>query len=198
VGVCVNRIGTDASKIKVGDAPVFFEFLGNAVRLVLHESYREPAETESVFMVSGIDKNVGVLLLGSAANVVGSGAERPRYIDPSIDPVGALLVRLEQASGGDGFTRAGIARDARKLTSLEEVVVYSFASAFIEGSQRSFPMKVRTLAIFSALVETKSRGIALEHAIQMYRLSDGAIKSTLAGIDRIVVGSPIYVEQLAI
>jgi hypothetical protein len=95
--------------------------------------------------MAGIENKTGIILLGSAANIIGSDSPRPRFVNPSIDPVGALLVLVDTEAGAvglDGWPRAGIARDADGL-SAEQRVLYSFTSALHEiGVPTFFPTKI--------------------------------------------------------
>jgi hypothetical protein len=160
--------------------PLFLQFEGYAGRLILRESYKGN-EGECVLLVAGTQGRTGVLLLGSGSHVVGSTAPRPRMVNPSIDPVGALLVLLDRQAFNTGFTRAGIARDADDL-SPEECVSYSFSAALEEIQRSSFTYRVRALLVASVVTPYRRPGL-------IQRVGD-------PGFDRVIVGSPIYVEQL--
>jgi hypothetical protein len=163
--------------------PLFFDFTGNAGRLILRESYKGQ-EGECVFMLVGLQDRTGVVLLGSGANVIGSSSPRPRFVNPSIDPVGALLVLIDGAPetpGALSWSRAGIARDASDLAP-EERVLYSFAAAVEEIKQNSFFQRVRVLAVFTRLIPVQGRSVV-----------NGV---GLPEVDQVVLGSPIYVEQI--
>lgn len=160
--------------------PLFFRFEGDAGRFILRESYKGD-EGECVLLVAGTQGTSGVLLLGSGSHVVGSTSPRPQVVNPSIDPVGALLVLLDRQAFGTGFTRAGIARDADGL-SPEECVSYSLAAALGEIRRSPFAYRVRALAVTSVVTPFQRSGL--------FRGLGGV------GVDRVVVGSPIYVEQL--
>lgn len=157
-----------------GGVPLFFRFEGLAGHLLLRESYED--EGECVFLAAGYQGTTGVLLLGAGSHVFGSAAATPRHVNPSVDPVGALLVLMERQASGAARTRAGIARDADGF-SPEECVRYSMQAALREIQQRSFMYPVRALAITSVIIPCN------------YLTPD-------VHIDRIIVGSPIYVEQL--
>jgi uncharacterized protein DUF7019 len=164
--------------------PIFFEFECDAGRLILRESYKGQ-EGECVFLMAGIENKTGIILLGSAANIIGSDSPRPRFVNPSIDPVGALLVLIDTevgAVGLNGYSRAGIARDAHGL-SAEQRVLYSFTSALHEIRQHAILQRVRGLAVFTASVSW-----------QGHRKLNGV---DVQDVEHVVVGSPIYVEQLS-
>ena len=171
----VNEIGNDT--------PIFFTFTGEAGRIVLRESYRGQ-EGECVFLLIGIQNKTGVILLGSGANIVASASPRPRFVNPSVDPVGALLVLVDTESGTlgvDGYPRAGIARGASHL-SLEERLLFSFAAAAIEIKQKTFLQRVHALAVFTRSISVDGR-----------QTIDGL---DIPDIEKLVIGSPVYVEQL--
>lgn len=173
--------------ITAGHAPVFIEFMGKAGRLILRESYKKEDEGESVFILVGIEGRTGVVLLGSGASVVGASSARPRFADPSVDPVGALLDLVDRNAGVIGYTRVGIAGSRVGVRGLEQCVLYSFAAALHESDRRCFPTNVKTLAVFSGQVVATNvndiRGLA--HS-----------DFSFPDVDRVVVGSPIYVEQI--
>jgi hypothetical protein len=169
-----------------GETPLFFQFEGFAGRLLLRESYKGE-EGECVFLVAGIQGTTGVLLLGAGSHVYGSNSARPRFVDPSIDPVGALLVLMDrQAQGEDeehlySYTRAGIARDAARL-SPQECISYTFGAALDEIYESSFMHQVQSLAIASVVTPFYSDYLSSRWNNHQ--------------IDRVIVGSPVYVEQL--
>jgi hypothetical protein len=163
-----------------GPLPLFCRFEGYAGRIILRESYKDE-EGECVFLMAGVQGTTGVLLLGSGANVFGSASANPRQVNPSIDPVGSLLVLLERKGIYFSYTRAGIARDAQGL-SPQECISYSLGAALQEIQETSFTYRVRALAITSAV--TQFYQIRLPQTLPELK------------IDHVIVGSPIYVEQL--
>lgn len=176
-----------ARDIQSGQTPVFIEFLGKAGRLILRESYKNEDEGESVFILVGIEGRTGVVLLGSGANVVGASSARPRFTNPSVDPVGALLDLVDRNAGVDGYTRVGIASSGVGVQGLEQCTLYSFAAALHESNRRCFPTNVKTLAVFSGQVVATNAS-----DIQGLAHSDFSFPD----VDRVVIGSPIYVEQI--
>lgn len=174
-----------ASEIKHhGDTPLFFRFEGFAGRLILRESYNGE-EGECVFLMVGVQGSAGVLLLGAGSHVYGSTSASPRFVDPSIDPVGALLVLMDrqaqQNRGSLEYTRAGISSDSWRL-SPQECVSYSFGATLDEVYASSFMYRARALAIASVVTQFYPA-----HLPQVWDNHS---------IDRVIVGSPIYVEQI--
>jgi hypothetical protein len=168
-------------------SPLFFEFTGKAGRLVLRESYKDEKNGESVFVMAGLHNKTGVLLLGSGANVFGANSARPRFINPSLDPVGALIDLLERQAGAiveqGYYTRVGVRHiDRIGLKNLHECTLYSFASTLLESQMRSSLNNVHSLAVFAAQVSTEGRK----------KIAD----FNISNVERVIVGSPIYVEQL--
>lgn len=174
--------------IQSGQTPVFIEFLGKAGRLILGESYKNEDEAESVFILVGIEGRTGVVLLGSGANVVGANSARPRSTNPSGDPVGALLDLVDRNAGVTGYTRVGVAASRVGVQGLEQCTLYSFAAALDESNRRCFPTNVKTLAIFSGQV------MATNAALDIHKLPH--LGFSFPDVDRVVIGSPIYVEQI--
>lgn len=176
-----------ADRINPGKAPLFFEFSGKAGRLVLRESYKNENTGESIFILAGLHDKTGVLLLGSGSHILGANSAKPRFIDPSFDPVGALIDLLERQAGALGqynyYSRVGKRQvDRLGLKNLHECTLYSFASALMESQMRSSLNRVRSLAVFAAQVNVEGR----KEIANVY----------LPNIDSVVVGSPIYVEQM--
>jgi hypothetical protein len=191
-----NDIRTEFTVVRAGDiqsgqTPVFIEFQGKAGRLILRESYKDEKAGESVFILVGTEGRTGVVLLGSGANVVGANSARPRITDPSGDPVGALLDLVDRNAGVRqdvaGFTRVGIAASRVGVHGLEQCTLYSFAAALHESTQRCFPTNIKTLAVFSGQVRATNL-----NKIEGLTCSDFAFPD----VDRVVIGSPIYVEQI--
>ena len=179
----VIRVG----QIQTGDTPVFVEFQGEAGRLILRESYKDANEGDSVFILVGIENRTGIVLLGSGSNVVGANAARPRLTDPSGDPVGALLDLVDRHAGVSGYTRVGIAAHRVGVRGLEQCALFSFAAALHESEQRGFPAYVRALPVFSGQVAANS-----VDEIKGFKYAG----LTFPNVDRVVIGSPIYVEQI--
>nr|WP_157357545.1 hypothetical protein [Amycolatopsis nigrescens] len=163
-----------------GETPLFFQFEGYAGRILLRESY-EGDEGECVFLMAGIQGEVGVLLLGAGSHAYCSTSASPRFVDPSVDPVGALLVLMDKQQSSNPYSRAGIARNAKGL-SPQACVSYSLGAALDEIHAKSFMHRVRALAIASVVTPFYPHDLP------------SALGNS--NVNRVIVGSPIYVEQL--
>ena len=196
-----------APDVRADQPPVFFTFGGKAGHLLLRESY-QGEDGDCLFMMVGVQQTTGVLLLGSGANVVGSNQPRPRHCDPSADPVGAVLAMIDGYPYGNGVShyspRVGFAAkffdygQLEQQPTLAECCQYSFAAAYEESQERSFHVSVRSLAVVAAIVPVDSQRLSeLLEAIKAghypIRVPDFPAK-----VERIVVGSPLYVERTSL
>jgi hypothetical protein len=191
-----------AASISENTDPVtFFEFRGPSSRFAASDAFAS-------FWVAVACESTGVLLVGSIANSIGAKPEGfTRAFSPSVDPLGAvdyftdlfanppdeeaesrrlgdLLQVKEREEARQEAWKIRQAQDLRKHTS--DVVDYAWSSVMYRHVR---PGEARNRGLFP-----HTRGIAIFAGIKDVTQDDIAQE---ANIRRIIVGSPLFVEQIS-
>jgi hypothetical protein len=165
--------------------PVFFEFHGFAGKYI--QSFRSPKPREApgedfypagAFVIAGFQGSSIVILIGNANNTYGS-PDKDVYISTSSQQPMITLLRLT-------------AKEERPVQYNQRVL--SSISGVIDQCDWSSVAKVRAIAIFSAkipLLLPTAKPADNYNSIECFDL-----RKALMEVNSLVVGSPIFVEQL--
>lgn len=124
------------------------------------------------FWVATVDGKTAVLLAGSAAHCIGVPHPGANVISPSIDPIGSMQSLLSSHSE---------AEDTQLANNLSYIWATIVSNSSV-GEVGSLP-RTRGIAIFAGA--TKYDSAQIESSVYD------------AEIDQIIVGSPLFVEQVA-
>lgn len=172
--------------------PLFFEFEGYADKFIQGGfTQAKPADLigedfypSGAFVMAGIEKTTGVILIGNANNMFGSSSK-----DASISQFSqAPVVALHRFAENKNYDRSP---DRRYY---KDVIIPSVVEVYDRCYPYSFVM-VKALAIFGAQVpmEPQHSESKKQESIPDEFDVHGAFKN----IENVVIGSPIYIKQLA-
>lgn len=197
-----ERMISDVASFASGPPPSqYFESRGPACRAVI----------ENMLWVAGVDDDVAVLLVGSVSNAVGgspagtrclperlgqpAGALAARDIfSPSVDPIGAARYLLD--SPPEGTARAGGRADAAAGQAPDA----DFPSA--EAQVRADTLSYAWTALMRRSLDLLSDDVSAlpgAHSVSLYvarHRMEGTADGWQAGLKSLVLGTPLYVEQV--
>lgn len=129
--------------------------------------------SDDVFWLAMEQGDSGLLLAGSAAFAIGAAAKPEHFLSPSADPVGAVKAAFQKDDEQPNVLGGvGLPLSAR--------LSYAWQELMSESLEGALP-RVSGLAIFARTVKAEKA--------QARQIGKG-------NIERIVVGTPIYVEQI--
>jgi hypothetical protein len=124
-------------------------------------------DTEAFWLAAASPPNA-LLLAGSAANVLHAGGGTPAQISPTADPIGAVKRAFQETAGGD-----------RGAVTTPQACSYIWDEVSKTTAGMLTVPQVRGLAVFAAIMAVPPSGSASE-----------------LGIERLVLGTPLFVEQV--
>lgn len=128
--------------------------------------------SSDVFWLAMEQGDTGLLLAGSAGFAIGASVKPDRALSPSADPVGAVKAAFMNDDELNSSTGARM--------PLSSSLSYAWQGLMSESLEGSLP-RVSGLAIFARTVRSEKS--------QVHRIGKDSIR-------RIVVGTPIYVQQV--
>jgi hypothetical protein len=169
----------DVAAFAGGPPPaVYFRCRGTACRAV----------TAGIFWTAAIDNEVAVLLVGSASNAIAAKRSAPDDVfSPSADPIGAVRYLLQDTAHGETPT-AGAAMDGPgHESSPAEAGTLAYAwEALLE----------RDLNLVGDDIDALPRALSVAQYVTRYRFQRGR-PDWQAGVNWLVLGTPIYVAQVS-
>lgn len=185
-----------------GGAVKYFDYQGPSARVVVGGVFYMAAicDTSDLPPLDELERrrqSRGVLLVGSAANAIGAPTANTSYLSASADPIGAIKAVFANHGQKEAVKELEEARhvhDAERRLGLEE------AAELGPPSARSIPAWIaRAHASILSESGVTLDSLPLTRGIALYagRQDVPRPKERYTGVSSVVVGSPLWVEQIS-
>jgi len=159
----------DVEQVPEYRGPTYFSWEGPSARAAVQ------ASEEHAFWVASLVGQVGVLLVGSVRHAIGAAAAVPVTFSPSYDPIGAVG-RFFEPTNDEPLEPVGMHDD--------------WAAAGWQEVMRSSVGEIASLP--------RTRGIAqYAGSFSINRPLSASVRAGEGQVHQIVIGSPLWVEQIA-
>jgi hypothetical protein len=188
------KIITRLPDLQEGRPITFFEYEGPTARYVDHDA----------FWAASVSDRTAVLMVGSARNMVGakpSGQGERRVGEVySQDPLGAMADLLDTLHDREGKEIRRIKEIDRKYHELKEAGRDEEAISLLDDDVLAFDQERGTMvSAWAQVLELGRHGMPLESQPRTRGVVLYAGRQTMGGdrLKNVVIGSPLWVEQIA-